>query len=467
VSQDISDTTQHVLDHAISTDVVAWGRYEDLIKKDDADFAADLAGYARVAHTRGVVAQLNQDWQNYQRGRDQMMAASRRGDYAEVARLRDHVAEPASDKAKQLVERVIVQETANARQRVVGATRTYRIACTVTVVALIFGLLFAIGYGRMVARMVVLSVRMVSNAVDGLAVGDLTRTAKVLTEDEIGAMALGLNHATATLRAALGRIDGTSQQLSSSAQNLNLISEKMAGNAGRVSARAEAVSEAAKHVSQNVETVALSSDELAAAIQQIAGNAGDAATVASRAVEVATATSGTAHQLRDSSEQINNVVNLIATIVEQTNLLAINASIEAAHAGAVGRGFAVVASEVKELAQATSEAAGDASGRIVAVQDQTGVVVESILRITDVIEKVRGVSSIIASAVEEQATTTIEIGRNMAEAATGTNEIAQGIADVASDTELTNAGIAESRCAAKELAQISRELRGMVAEFKI
>ena len=115
VSQDITTTTQHVLNHAISTDVVAWARYESLVKQDDTTFATDLAAYGAVTHTPGVTTTLNSAWQKYQKGRDQMMAASRRGDVAEVARLRDHVAGPAADEAQALAEQVIARETANAK----------------------------------------------------------------------------------------------------------------------------------------------------------------------------------------------------------------------------------------------------------------------------------------------------------------------------------------------------------------
>jgi len=138
-------------------------------------------------------------------------------------------------------------------------------------------------------------------------------------------------------------------------------------------------------------------------------------------VGIVESVNATVGQLGASSMEIGNVISLITSIAEQTNLLALNATIEAARAGDAGKGFAVVASEVKDLAQETAKATGDISTRVQAIQSDAEAAVEAIGRIVEVIEKINGYSTMIASAVEEQTSTTTEISRSITEAATGSS----------------------------------------------
>ena len=107
-------------------------------------------------------------------------------------------------------------------------------------------------------------------------------------------------------------------------------------------------------------------------IQEIARNAGEAAHIATTAVELASSADSTIGQLSRSSAEVGDVVKLITSIAEQTNLLALNATIEAARAGEAGKGFAVVASEVKDLAQETARATGDIDPRARRRDDDPG-----------------------------------------------------------------------------------------------
>ena len=133
------------------------------------------------------------------------------------------------------------------------------------------------------------------------------------------------------------------------------------------------------------------------------------------------------------------MIKLINGIAEQTNLLALNATIEAARAGEAGKGFAVVASEVKELAQETARATEDISRRVEAIQADTAGAVEAIGQISAVIGEINDFQATIAAAVEEQTATSNEMNRNVAEAAGGTRDITAAIGGLAAGTQETNA----------------------------
>jgi methyl-accepting chemotaxis protein len=203
------------------------------------------------------------------------------------------------------------------------------------------------------------------------------------------------------------------------------------------------------------------------AIREISQNASEASRVASQAVDVAENTTKTVGKLGDSSQEIATVIKLINGIAEQTNLLALNATIEAARAGEAGKGFAVVASEVKELAQETARATEDISKRVEAIQADTAGAVDAISQISTVIGEINDFQATIAAAVEEQTATTNEMNRNVAEAASGTQGIAAAISGLAAGTQETNQRVADAQRAAGELARMSGELQDAVSRFTV
>ena len=276
-----------------------------------------------------------------------------------------------------------------------------------------------------------------------------------------------VNKLIETSRHAFQAISSNATQLSSAAAELSAVSIQMSSNAEETTSQAGSAASAATQVSGNMQSVSAGVEELSVSIREISSNAIQASSVATQAVKEAKATNATMAQLGVSSEEIGNVLKVISSIAEQTNLLALNATIEAARAGELGKGFAVVANEVKELARQTSRATGEISQSIDNIQKDVKGAIDSIGTISEIINKINDISSIIASAVEEQAATTNEIGRTVSEAASGSSEIAKNVDSVSVVSRNTNEGAARSQQSAAQLAQMAAELQNLVSRFKV
>jgi methyl-accepting chemotaxis protein len=337
---------------------------------------------------------------------------------------------------------------------------------TMIIVALVLAFVALLFVAWRITRAITRPLARSVESLDALARKDLTQTLEVTTSDETAAMAESFNSAATKLKAAFEQIAKNSQKLGSASQELMAVATQMGSNAEETSAQSGAVSAAGEQVSRNVETVATAVEEMSASIQEIAKNASDAAAVAAQAVETAAVANSNVTKLGESSAEIGNVVKLIASIAEQTNLLALNATIEAARAGEAGKGFAVVANEVKELATETGKATEEISSKIQAIQGETETAVASIGEISDIITRINEIQGTIASAVEEQAATTSEIGRNVQEAARGTTEIADNVNGVAQAAHITAEGVGSTQQAAQELSRMADELKTLVGEFR-
>ncbi len=229
--------------------------------------------------------------------------------------------------------------------------------------------------------------------------------------------------------------------------------------------RAEGAVQGSNEASANVETAAAAAEELSASIKEISRRLAQANEVVRSAAADATATNDDIAALARVAQRIGDVVKLIQDIAEQTNLLALNATIEAARAGEAGRGFAVVASEVKSLAVQTAKATSEITREISSVQGSTGDAVTAIRAITRRMQDINSHTSEVVGAIEQQELATGEISHNVASAAAGSKAVVAALGDVAIGVTQTRSSAQTVLTASEEVENATVKLRAEVERF--
>jgi methyl-accepting chemotaxis protein len=310
-------------------------------------------------------------------------------------------------------------------------------------------------------------------------VGAMAHSVQVFKESLVEAEALKRENDAARGRAEADRrrsmellaarfeetVGAIANAVGASAADLQATATTMVETTKEASRQSVTVSAASEQTTQNVETVAAASEELTSSIQEISNQVSESTKIVASAVAEADEANAKVAGLAEAARKIGAVAQLISDIAGQTNLLALNATIEAARAGDAGKGFAVVASEVKNLAVQTARATEDIAMQIRAIQDATDGTVEAIGSISAVVGRVSGISTAIASAVEEQGAATQEISRNVQQAARGTGEVSANIGGVASAVQSAGGSAGLVLEAAAKLSENGASLRQQVEVF--
>jgi methyl-accepting chemotaxis protein len=374
--------------------------------------------------------------------------------------------------------------------------RAAAMSSLVTQVALlVFAVLFAAGMMVLVSRRVTRPLTKIQDAMHKLAGGDMSAEVSFgERQDEIGALGKATlafkssmveanrlrteqqesegrtaaqrkqemrklaDEFQAAVGGIVGAVSGASGELEAAARTLTKTADTTQQLAGMVTA-------ASDEASANVQSVASAAEEMSGSVTEIGRQVQESSRIAAEAVSQARKTDARITELSSAASRIGDVVKMITAIAEQTNLLALNATIEAARAGEAGRGFAVVASEVKALASQTAKATDEIGTQIAAMQTATQDSVGAIKEIGGTIGRIAEIATTIAAAVEEQGAATQEISRNVHQAAQGTAQVATNITDVNRGANETGTASAQVLGSAQALSRESGHLKAEVEKF--
>ncbi|NVZ24180.1 methyl-accepting chemotaxis protein [Pseudomonas gingeri] len=449
----------------------------DKIRKDQKSYADLPSAGEELAKYKEFAATLD----TYLRDQGQMLELSRQNRIDDMRNLINNQIKAGTDLMGAQLNQLMDINKAGAKAASAEAGQQYDNASlgiiSVSVVAALMTVLLA----WLLTRSIVTPLNRALAAAESIAGGNLTKPIEVDGKDEPARLLTALAAMQGSLRKTIEQISGSATQLASAAEELSAVTEEASRGLQQQNNEIEQAATAVNEMTSAVEEVARNAVSTSEASQQsnLAAREGrDRVVETVGAIQAMTQdvqnTSVLIEGLATQGRDIGQVLDVIRAIAEQTNLLALNAAIEAARAGEAGRGFAVVADEVRALAHRTQQSTREIEQMVAGIQNGTGEAVQSMQQsnqrtqttlemaraagvaleqITHSINLINERNLVIASASEEQAQVSREVDRNLV-----------NIRDLATQSA---AGANQTSAASHELSRLAVDLNAMVARFVI
>jgi methyl-accepting chemotaxis protein len=449
----------------------------DKLRSAQASYAALPAGTEEAQLYKTFEITL----ENYMQAQNQMMELSRQNKLDEMRSLINTRIKDGTDQMGEQLNKLVALNNADAKAASTAAGDNYDSAITGIILVAVIAALLTVLLAWLLTRSIVTPLNRAVRAAQTIAEGNLSKTIEVDGKDEPARLLGALASMQASLRKTIEQIAGSATQLGTAAEELSAVTQD--------------ASRGLQQQNNEIEQAATAVNEMTAAVEEVARNAVSTSEASNqstqaaregrdRVVQTVDAIQTMTHDVHNTSlmieglaaqgRDIGKVLDVIRAIAEQTNLLALNAAIEAARAGEAGRGFAVVADEVRALAHRTAQSTQEIEKMVAGIQNGTGEAVASMQQsnqrtqstlemaraagvaleqITQSIHLINERNLVIASASEEQAQVSREVDRNLV-----------NIRDLATQSA---AGANQTSTATHELSRLAVDLNALVARFVV
>lgn len=379
--------------------------------------------------------------------------------------LKDTLKQPGDEVMKTLTD--LVSFNVNLAEKTNIKSKTaYSNALTVTVVMVVASVLFSILMGYFISRSISKPLMAMLGLATEVANGNLTLKSDVSSKDEVGQLAAALNHMVDNLKALINNIVINSQSVAAASEQISASTQEIASTSTSQSSEAGNISELFKELSLAINSVAASAEEAAELSNDTVKTAREGGLVVQTSLEGMQAVNTKMTKLEVDSRKIGDIIEVIDDIAEQTNLLALNAAIEAARAGEQGRGFAVVADEVRKLAERSGEATKEITVIIKAMQENTRQSVQAVAASVEQSSMTGQAFDQIIDMVNNSSQKVNEIAAACEEEAAQAAEVMSSVESISASSEESAAASEETAATCQSLANLAEELANAAAAFK-
>ncbi|MEX5589623.1 methyl-accepting chemotaxis protein [Pseudomonas urmiensis] len=456
----------------------------ELFKSFDDRLTQHMASYQATIRTDDDQASFNEFVrleQEYIKSVDQVLEAYRQKNYAEAERLIAEVLTPAWVTGRKHLNGVIERnrESADAAtNEIVSAVATAKGSM---IVSLVLAIIAAGICGLLLMRAITAPVQRIVHALDKLRSGDLSMRLSLDRKDEFGAIESGFNEMAEALANLVSQAQRSSVQVTTSVTEIAATSKQQQATATETAATTTEIGATSREIAATSRDLVRTMTEVTSAADQASSLAGSGQQGLARMEETMHQVMGAADLvnaklaiLNEKASNINQVVVTIVKVADQTNLLSLNAAIEAEKAGEYGRGFAVVATEVRRLADQTAVATYDIEQMVREIQSSVSAGVmgmdkfsEEVRRGMFEVQQVGEQLSQIIHQVQALAPRVLMVNDGMQAQATGAEQINQALAQLSDASTQTVESLRQASFAIDELSQVAAGLRGGVSRFKV
>ena len=401
--------------------------------------------------------------------------------FSAVDKLRRETMDPAFTKVSDAIDVVIAYQTRIAQQQFEHSVKQASILRIVALATVSLGVLLAILMGAIIGRSINRGVASLETSAAKLAEGDLTVKVPTTGKDELSRVGASFNQMAHHFSELIGQVNAASVLVNQHADSLSQSSSQVAQSSRQQSQRATEAAGSVEQFNNAFKEIAATSENIVSAVKNARDLSKHGDTVVANVVKGIEKVAKTVNEsveviadLGQRSNQIGQILTVIKDIADQTNLLALNAAIEAARAGEQGRGFAVVADEVRKLAERTTAATSEISSMVGVIQEDTGRAVNTMRQSSDDVQQGVSLANQAGQALQDIASSVEQVADMIGRIANATHEqsgaseaLTQSVEEIAHVADENSRAIEHAATASQELVDCSQSLQQIVSRFRL